>query len=214
MSELVYVLEDMAVASDYTTAIEETITLEDTLTPSRLVIADIEELVQLDISLSAAATYLIGIAETIQIHGDLERDEAYVAWVLNTSTNANSKYAGGFQFDSMIKFNGRFIGAGPDGLFELTGDSDNGAPIVASVLLDTTDFDNTFKKQLDGIYLGVESHGDLHVKLHTDDGRARTYRAVPTGTMRTRFVQPGKGLFSRYYQVRLRTQTAMTSRLM
>lgn len=200
INELVYMLQDWSVNGDYNLAINDTVSHTDTSVFDRIVEALMNENVQVAITVTSNGTFMLVMAETVSLQDGLSPDAAYVTWVMNLTNNANSSYAG-FQFDSMVKFNGRFLAAGPNGLYELKGDTDAGAPIISTIALGKTDFDSTFKKQVDGVYLGVDTPGELRVELRTDDGRARTYRAHATGSLRTRFVQPGKGMFSRYWQV-------------
>ena len=47
-------------------------------------------------------------------------------WVVNTRTNAVTEYAN-YNFRSFAQMGNRYIAAGPEGLYELDGDTDDGA---------------------------------------------------------------------------------------
>ena len=58
---------------------------------------------------------------------------------INLANVAPSQY-GDYNFNSMVKFKGKFIGASKEGLFELTGDLDNDRNINAFVELPNSDY--------------------------------------------------------------------------
>ena len=59
--------------------------------------------------------------------------DTYVGWVINTMHNGGAQYSG-YNFRSLVKYQNRYFGCGPSGIFELTGKDDNGQPIQASWL--------------------------------------------------------------------------------
>ena len=91
----------------------------------------------------------------------------YQGWVMNTDLRAVTEYRN-VPFDSFAQFNGRAYAAGENGLFELTGETDNGAPVDAWVRTFLSDFGTRKMKRVTDVWVGTESD-KLLVKIHTKD---------------------------------------------
>ena len=93
-------------------------------------------------------------------------------------TNLQAKYATTqytqFPINSMAVIHGRTLCAGDTGLFEFTGDTDNGSQITAWFELPDLDLGARQSKRLRYIYLSVEASGDLTVSVHTELGLEQT----------------------------------------
>jgi len=94
---------------------------------------------------------------------------------VNLRNVAPSQYLD-FNFNSMVEFNGKYIGANTDGVFELEGDVDNVYGIESYFELPMIDLTNAKIRRL---YVGGESEGDLRVKIKNDDANERTYVLTP-----------------------------------
>lgn len=93
--------------------------------------------------------------------------------------NQASQYAN-YNFNSMCKFNGAYLGASEDGIFTLEdGDLDDTAEIEAFFELATTDFGIANQKRLRSVYLGYEADGDLMMTVEDDEGGERRYSVEP-----------------------------------
>lgn len=203
MTEVVFFTIDFGSSgSVYNASVTAEMTLSDSMSIGRIVTGLLEESVTFTAVNTAQGVFGMAILEEVQFTSSGVSDPLYVAWSMNVNNKASSQYTG-YPFNSLVVHNGRVLAAGPGGLVEIGGDDDDGDPIVPSILLGKTDFGSTFEKGLDGVYVGIETDGDVHVKIHTDDGRVREYRGGPTGTMRSRFVKPGKGMKSRYWQAEI-----------
>jgi hypothetical protein len=87
---------------------------------------------------------------------------------LNIEEFYASQYEG-FNFNSLALFNGVSLGANENGLFTLTGDTDNGVDIISYWRLIRTDFGIPYSKWLRKIVLsGNFAHG-IVVKVYGDD---------------------------------------------
>lgn len=91
----------------------------------------------------------------------------YQGWVLNTQLRAVTEYRN-VPFDSFAVLGGRTYAAGDVGIFELAGDTDNGAPIDAWFRPFLTNFGTQKMKRVTDIWLGTSATG-LFVKVHTRD---------------------------------------------
>lgn len=97
---------------------------------------------------------------------------------MNRNNGAISQYLG-VDFNSLCTFNGKVLGVNDDGLFELTGDTDNGADIDAFVELPTTDFGSEKQKRVRCGVFGYESDGDLTVTVTLDETTTQTATLTP-----------------------------------
>lgn len=111
-----------------------------------------------------------------------------------------------FNYNSMARFDTRSFGANDNGVFELVGDTDNGAPIAAQISFGVTDFGSSFMKGLDRMYVGVRSVTPMSVEVKLEEKTAYQYvlDARPDERMDTQRVKTGKGLEGRYWQFTLR----------
>jgi hypothetical protein len=131
------------------------------------------------------------------------KDPNRVAWVLNTETSAASWYTN-YDFDSVAQVPGKELAVGPDGLYVLTGATDAGDLIKASVASGFVDFGNPQTKRMDAMYFGYTSAGQLSVSVETyGSGHAASVYLLEQRTAaapRNSRVIPGKGLVGRYWR--------------
>lgn len=127
-----------------------------------------------------------------------------LAIVMHTEVQALTQYSN-YAFNSLAQFNGRYFGASGSGIFELVGDTDDGAPIASVVRLGITDFNTTFLKAVDRLYVGYRALKDMLVRVFTDETTITSYTLPATAEtgIHTGRVKVGKGLSSRYWQIEL-----------
>jgi hypothetical protein len=97
----------------------------------------------------------------------------HLTLVLNLKRKAPSQYCD-YDFNSMVKFNGAYIGAGDDGIFQLfTGDTDDdgaeGAAIAAFIELPKSNMGIPNMKRFRRMYFGYIADGNLSLTLTVDD---------------------------------------------
>lgn len=130
----------------------------------------------------------------LQASGFVSVSENYRGWVINLRTGSLVEYEG-FDFNSMAKFGDYYIGAGPNGLFLLEGEDDDGEDIASVLRTGLPNFGNSFLKRAPRIYFSGSQDGDLFfTTISTEDGR-RTYSLVDNGIRgeQQRRVPVGKG---------------------
>lgn len=93
-------------------------------------------------------------------------DEVIQGWVLSTTDRAFSEYQN-FPFNSLMEADGRFFAVAEDGLYELTGDTDEGEPIEALLRTGLLDMGTHFLKDAKSAYIGYTSDGKLVLKVTT-----------------------------------------------
>jgi hypothetical protein len=127
--------------------------------------------------------------------------------VMHTETNAVSEYTN-YPFNSFAQFNGVYLGAGANGLFALTGDTDAGTIINAAARVGITDFGTSHLKRVDRAYVGYRTDGNLIMSVFTDETVQRDYLLSGNGYagLHGAFTRFGKGLAARYYQFQIANQ--------
>lgn len=103
----------------------------------------------------------------------------YLGLCLQLERTALSQY-GNYNFNSMCKFNGAYLGANENGIFTLdSGDLDDTAEIEAFFELVTSDWGIAHQKRIRSIYLGYEADGNLMLTVKDDDDNQREYLIEP-----------------------------------
>lgn len=146
-------------------------------------------------SISALVEALSGLDFGVRIRIG---DELFVGYAMNVRNTAVSEYEN-FPFNSMAVIGGVPYGAGPDGIYRLQGDDDDGAPIDARVRTAALTFGHLARVPYARIVF--TSDGDLLFRTITMDKGARkenTYKMAkrPLGTaVESRFTM-AKGVTS------------------
>lgn len=185
-------------------ALADTIGAADTLAAPQLVIR-------------AVAADAVGIAPTQALKmvlGDtladaVELSAAYISpgggittWAMNTRTGFVSEYQN-YAFNSFARVGNRYLGASADGLFELSGDTDAGEAIIASLKGGFMQFGGTHLSRLKEAYIAVTGDEDEFIlKIETLDGDTYVYR-VDARSGRNTKVHMGKGMRARYFAYEL-----------
>lgn len=127
--------------------------------------------------------------------------EVFKAFVANLRTGAHSTYSN-FDFNSL---SGSY-GAKSDGIYQLTGTTDNGTAIAT--LLDTgkTDFQSSFQKRLTDAYMGLKSNGTVKLTITTESSTT-PYTVTGTSALENIKIPLGRGARGRYWQIKLENQT-------
>lgn len=132
------------------------------------------------------------------------KDPTAKAWVMNTETTAVGWYDN-FSFESIVSWQGRELAVGPDGIYELTGGTDNGQQIDALVESGFADFGVAQTKRLDNMYFGYTSEGQIAVQteVYESGSPPSTYllEERDANAPRNSRVTPGKGLWGRYWRL-------------
>lgn len=143
-----------------------------------------------------------------QITDGVEISAAYIApsgsittWAMNTRNAAISEYTN-YEFNSFARIGNKYIGASSSGLYELVGDTDAGADIIATIKSGFAEWAGSKFAMFQGIYLGVRGTGDFVLKVITGDNSEYIY-SVTAQSMKTTKITTGKGLRARYFAFEL-----------
>ena len=112
----------------------------------------------------------------------------------------------GFDFSGFVYTGERTYGWKKDGLFLVDGSEDAGQPISALVEFAATDLGDTNRKTLDAIYFGVDTDGQMYVRLTDDYGYENQYQVVSRNNDYR--AVPARGLASRFWRAQLQVVDA------
>ena len=138
--------------------------------------------------------------------GNIYQSNSY-ALVMNTENEALSEYVN-YQFNSFAFFNGSYLGANKNGIFELVGDDDDGLPINAVVKTALLDNNVPNQKRPIGVYLGINTNGEMEVFINNERFIETECEAVPTnrkglGTLK---FKAARGMRGRYWSVIIKNE--------
>lgn len=132
-------------------------------------------------------------------------DGNFTTWAINTRTGAVTEYSN-YNFNSYAMLDGKFIAASSDpvtgGIYELLGDDDAGAGIVARIKGGLLQFGGPRLSRLSTAYIATRGAGDFVLKIVDGDGTTYNY-GITTQSMRSTRVHMGKGQRSRYFSFEL-----------
>lgn len=186
----------------YSLSVAESISLSDSVAELHLLLPTVIDALNLTEAQASQLTAATELLEQIVFREGTSRTGAqYVGWVANADTFAVSRYENwGVQSGGLFK--GTYVGVGPDGVYELEGENDDGTDIDAFITLPKTDFGTSEKKGVQYMYAGMKADGGMQVRVMTDDGQEYVYEldAASAEEFRNTRAKFGKGLKSRYYE--------------
>ena len=176
------------------------------------------------------ATVDDSLAANLRLNADLESGailycsfriggEEYSGWAMNTDLLAVTQHSNQ-RFDSILSFKGFHYAAGPGGIVQITGDTDDGENIDAHLRTFLTDFGTHKFKRAPDIFVGLATDGRMLVKTRTRDPNTGVqnedwYEVVtkqPDGEANGR-AKVGRGLKSVYWGLTLRNVEGSDFRL-
>jgi hypothetical protein len=126
-------------------------------------------------------------------------------WAVNTRTNAVTEYLN-YDFRSFASMGNRYIAAGPDGLYELNGDTDDGEVIIARLMSGYLQLNEKKMFGIKGAYVAIRGGGRFYLKLISGDGREYVYELMAQPNLMTTKVKVGKGIRTTYMAFELVTE--------
>jgi hypothetical protein len=130
--------------------------------------------------------------------------ESFFGIVQNLHTMSITSYDG-FNFNSLCKFNGQYLGANKNGISILDGDSDDGVAIDCDIVTGMTDGNSAWLKRITYAYLAMSSEKGVSLSLTADDEHNEVSEDVIDTDMKmhTIKVKTSKGRKGRYWTVRV-----------
>lgn len=180
----------------------DTVGVADAITPRLLLNVLLGDGVDITAEMAARMLFSPTILEGIEISaGYLAPDGSLTTWVMNTRSAAVTEYSN-FNFNSFAQIGGRYFGASTEGLYELLGDDDDGAGIIARIKSGYLQFGGTQLSRLKEAYIAATGEGAMVLRIITKDGVTYNY-GVSTRDGRSTKVHMGKGQRSRYFAFEL-----------
>ncbi|MGJ3704653.1 hypothetical protein [Variovorax sp. AFSI2.2] len=143
---------------------------------------------------------MLSLASSGTVLGVPESDNE--TWVINLDSGGNTSYSN-YAFNSFARIGSKYYGASAAGIFELDGDTDDGALIRSRISLGELDFGNPMLKTVSECYVGMSGTGHLFVKLIAE-GREFVYKTRGySDKLRQQRVTFGKGLRTNYVELEL-----------
>jgi len=133
----------------------------------------------------------------------------YKGIVMNLVNQAISTYSN-YPFNSLAKFNSRYLAAGEDGIYELGGDSDSGTQILSKIKTGPMDFGEKFIKYLRNVWLTYRSDGHLELVLYVDedeDNPVSRSTEIASDEIHEERIKVPRGLKGRYYTIELKNMS-------
>lgn len=120
------------------------------------------------------------------------------AWVVNTETQASSRYGGyGFRAFAMTPWGA--AGVAEDGLYLLEGADDAGLPVQGGIQVAARSFGTRQEKKIEAVYVAVAADQSLTLKVEAD-GEIHYYQAKGrTGRLGEQRFTPGKGTVDNFW---------------
>jgi len=120
--------------------------------------------------------------------------------VENTRNFANSTYENGFQFNSIILFNGQYIGCNNSGLYLIGGKFDNAAKIDAKLTIPPLDFGKDVYNFVRDVWMMLRNDGPIKITVEPDEGSTYSYQTLKVDeNVHEERVKLGRGLKPRFY---------------
>jgi hypothetical protein len=126
-------------------------------------------------------------------------------WAVNTRTNAVTEYLN-YDFQSFALMGNRYIAAGDGGLYELDGDTDDGALIISEMMSGYLQLNEKKLFGIKGAYVAIRGGGRFYLKLISGDGREYVYELKAQPNLMTTKVRIGKGISTTYMAFDLVTE--------
>lgn len=121
-------------------------------------------------ALQASVTEILNFGITLLLDG-----EVWECWVLSSNKFNVSVYSG-FEFNSYATYNGVSYGCKSDGIFKLSGTTDDGTAFNSGIILPETDFGSGKQKRFRKAFFGI-SGTSPSIKVETESGNV-TYNIV------------------------------------
>lgn len=130
------------------------------------------------------------------------RDQGQLGWQMNTETTALS-WNTNFMFDSIAQYGNTVLAVAPDGVYLLSGETDDGVAIASTLKTGFMDFDDRKVKRLGDVYFGLRGSA-LRLAIEPFGALAASEYDMPAFTTispGSNRITPGKGLASRYWRM-------------
>ena len=184
--------------------ITDTFTVTDVQVLNRYTLESIQDTFKIFEELTFdGSSYNVFVVSTLEAKDIIwAADLEAIAWVMNTEGESIVPLRN-FGFHSIEEHGGQVFAATPEGIFELTGDTDNGRDIAAHIKYGFNDFGSPNRKRASDLYVSYKGTL-LECKIETYDGPKNVYNYSienrSANAPRNNRMKVGRGLVSRYWR--------------
>lgn len=191
--------------------LSDTITLSSSGAGDVAIQAGIEEFITFLDGYGAQAEFLAGMEGTIKLtDGSGTSGDSLLQYATNIATGAVTRYAN-FEFIAFCRIGMDTYGVKRDGLYKLTGQSDDGVPVDALIDMAAESLGTTQGKRVGNIFMGLETDGMVSARLTTDE---EFEMPRPAYQRRKEFrADFGRGASSRFWRLRVGILGATAAKL-
>jgi hypothetical protein len=202
ITDALNVSELLAGVASMPTTLSDALNLSESLTSKLVFSATTHDTIDLTDAQILQMIFSGTVADSIDLLAAyLSPQGQFTTWAMNTRTVAVTEYTN-YEFNSFARMGNIYLGASANGLYELTGEDDDGADIISTIRSGFAEWAGAKFAMFQSIYLGVRSDGDFVLKVITGDSQEYIY-AVNAQSMRTTKIATGKGLRARYWAFEL-----------
>lgn len=126
-------------------------------------------------------------------------------WVVNLDNSASVQYEQ-YGFNSFLQRGNDYYGVANDGIYKLSGTTDNGDPIKALIELAKSNLGIAQEKALPNVYLSASSDGALVLKVVVGDNTHYYTARSSSQTLDKHRVDLGRGLKDIYWQLGVKNE--------
>lgn len=131
-------------------------------------------------------------------------------WVLNMENSASSQYDDfGFNSFSHDTVNQRYLACSEDGIYSLSGTTDNGVPIDSLIEFGTSNFGSQQLKNISNAWLGLSTTGQVYLKVQADNNTVTYEAKAYNSNLENQRVDIGKGLRGAYWKFSIISHTPL-----
>lgn len=196
-------LAETLLATRTTTQIAtETVEVEDNILPRLLIRLAAAENIEITAEEAIGMLFRPELLERFEVTAaHIAPSGSFTTWVMNARNAAVSEYTS-YEFNSFARLGNRYVAASATGLYELLGDTDDGADIIGRIMGGFMQFGGTKLSRLSAAYIAARGEGDFVLRIETADGAVYNYQ-VGTRDMRSTKFHMGKGQRARYFAYEL-----------
>jgi len=180
ITEALSLVDTNSVLSVFFGTISESIDFAETITPIKTAYPSLTDSIVFTETTTNLGVFGTSVYDTLKLNVIIDlAGEIYECYALNTPKFHPSMYSG-FNFNSYCLFENRAFGANDDGIFELTGTTDNGSAINTGVVFHPSNLGVPLIKKWRRGYFTISGTQPLMI-LETEEGQRQVYRIDAQG---------------------------------
>lgn len=188
--------------TNYPKLLTDTVGVQETVGPQLVLRVIAPEVIGFDDAQALSLLFSPELLDEVQFAAAyLDPTGGFTTWAINTRSGATTEYTN-YNFNSFAKGGNKYLAASQDGLYELNGDDDDNAAIIATIRSGLMQLGNSRFTAFKDVYIGMRGNGNFVLRMVTGSGQTYNYNVVAS-SLRSTKVPLGKGLRARYFAFEL-----------